>query len=168
MTGARSVVSVPRAEAIDPRSVSPMQGTFSAGAQGTTTRSTADAELRGSGWVGFAGIMLSIAGVMNVIYGIAAIDNANFYTNNARYVFSGLNTWGWVLLIIGAVQICAAFSIFGGTSWGRWVGILTAGLNAMAQLLFLPAYPFLALALFTVDILIIYGLVAYGGRRVDL
>jgi hypothetical protein len=63
------------------------------------------------------------------------------------------------------LQFCAAFSIFGGTSWGRWVGIGTAGLNAIAQLLFLPAYPFLALALFAIDILIIYGLVAYGGRR---
>jgi hypothetical protein len=45
------------------------------------------------------------------------------------------------------------------------VEIVTAGLNSIVQLLFLPAYPFLALALFTVDVLIIYGLIAYGGRR---
>jgi hypothetical protein len=118
-----------------------------------------------SGWVTFAGVMLSIVGVLNVIYGIAAIDNANFYVNDAQYVISDLNTWGWVVLITGAVQFCAAFSIFAGTSWGRWVGVATAGLNSIGQLLFLPAYPFLALALFSVDILIIYGLVAYGGRR---
>jgi hypothetical protein len=119
----------------------------------------------GSGWVTFAGVMLAIVGVLNVIYGIAAIDNAKFYVNDAQYVISNLKTWGWVVLITGAVQFCAAFSIWGGTSWGRWVGVATAGLNAIGQLLFLPAYPFLALALFSVDILIIYGLVAYGGRR---
>jgi hypothetical protein len=119
----------------------------------------------GSGWVAFAGVMLTIVGVMNIIYGIAAIDDANFYVNDAKYVFSDLNTWGWIVLVLGVLQFCAAFSIFGGTSWGRWVGIGTAGLNAIAQLLFLPAYPFLALALFAIDILVIYGLVAYGGRR---
>jgi hypothetical protein len=118
-----------------------------------------------SGWVTFAGVMLAIVGVLNIIYGIAAIDDANFYVNDARYVVSGLATWGWVLLIVGAVQFCAAFSIFGGTAWGRWVGILTAGINCIAQLLFLPAYPLLALALFAIDILVIYGLVAHGGRR---
>jgi hypothetical protein len=122
----------------------------------------------GAGWVAFAGVMLTIVGVMNIIYGIAAIDNANFFVNDAKYVFSDLNTWGWIVLVIGVVQFCAAFSIFGGTSWGRWVGILTAGLNSIAMLLFLPAYPFLALALFAIDIMIIYGLVAYGGRRAAL
>jgi hypothetical protein len=132
---------------------------------GATASSRDGYAAEGSGWVTFAGVMLSIMGVLNMIYGIAAIDNANFYVNDAQYVFSDLNTWGWVVAITGAVQFCAAFSIWGGTSWGRWVGVATAGLNSIGQLLFLPAYPFLALALFSVDILIIYGLVAYGGRR---
>jgi hypothetical protein len=118
-----------------------------------------------SGWVTFAGIMLSIVGALNCVYGIAAIDNANFYVDNAHYAISGLNTWGWVLLILGALQLGAAISILGGTSWGRWVGVLTAGLNSIAQLMFLPASPLLALALFSVDIVVIYGLIAYGGRR---
>jgi hypothetical protein len=132
---------------------------------GSEARATTEEFAEPSGWAMFAGVMLSIVGVLNIVYGIAAIGNANFYVNDARYVFSDLNTWGWVLLIIGAVQFCAAFSIFGGTSWGRWVGVATAGLNSIAQLLFLPAYPFLALALFSVDILIVYGLIAHGGRR---
>jgi hypothetical protein len=132
---------------------------------GSEARATTDEFAEPSGWATFAGVMLSIVGVLNIVYGIAAIGNANFYVNDARYVFSDLNTWGWVLLIFGAVQFCAAFSIFGGTSWGRWVGVATAGLNSIAQLLFLPAYPFLALALFSVDILIVYGLIAHGGRR---
>jgi hypothetical protein len=123
---------------------------------------------QGGGWLAFAGIMLAIVGVMNIVYGIAAIDSANFYANNAKYVFSDLNTWGWIMLCIGAVQFAAAFAIFGNITWGRWIGILSASVNAIFQLLFIPSYPFLSLALFAVDILIVYGLVAHGGRRVEL
>jgi hypothetical protein len=136
-----------------------------------STRSTAPAQTalpgeheEGSGWVSFAGVMIAIVGIMNVIYGIAAIDSANFYVNNARYVFSDLNTWGWVMLCLGVLQVAASVSILGGTSWGRWVGIGTAGLNAIAQLLFLPSYPLLSLALFTLDILVLYGLIAHGRK----
>ena len=141
------------------------QSSFTAGSTGAGARATDDYAAERSGWVTFAGVMLSIVGIVNIIYGIAAIDNANFYVNDARYVFSDLNTWGWVIAIIGAVQFCAAFSIFGGTSWGRWVGVLAAGLNAIAQLMFLPSYPFLSLALFAVDIVVIHALITHGGRR---
>jgi hypothetical protein len=115
-----------------------------------------------SGWLTFAGAMLCILGVLNIVYGIAAIDEANFYVADARYVFSNLNTWGWIIMLIGVLQFFAAFSIWNGTTWGVWVGIISASLNAIAQLLFLPAYPLLSLALFSVDILVLYGLIAYG------
>lgn len=119
-------------------------------------------EERGSGWIMFAMIMMFIIGTMNVIGGIAAIDNANFYIGNAQYVFSDLNTWGWVILITGVAQVLTAFGIGVRNQFARWVGVLFVGLNALAQLLMLPAYPLWSLALFSVDVLIIYGLVAYG------
>ena len=121
-----------------------------------------DAE-RGAGWRLFAGIMIVMVGVLNVIYGIAAIDSASFFVANQKYIVSDLNTWGWVLLVIGVLQIFAAFSIWNGGSFGRWFGIAVASLNAIAALLSIPGYPFWSLAVFTIDILIIYGLAAYGG-----
>ena len=120
---------------------------------------------RGLGWVIFAGCMLCLVGTLNIVYGIAAISNSKFYVANTQYVFSDLNTWGWILLVIGIVQFVAAFGIWASTEWGRWVGVASAGINAIAQMLFIPAYPFLALALFATDLLVIYGLIAYGGRR---
>jgi hypothetical protein len=120
-----------------------------------------------NGWALFAGTMLAITATLNVIYGIGAINDANFYVHDARYVISGLNAWGWILLIGGAIQFCAAVSIFGGTSWGRWVGVASASLNSIGQLLFLPSAPFLSLALFAVDIAIIYGLVACWNRPAE-
>ena len=117
-----------------------------------------------SGWATFGASMLAITAVLNIIYGIGAIGNANFYVHDARFVLSGLNAFGWSLLITGVIQISATVSIFGGTSWGRWVGVASAGLNSIAQLLFIPAAPFLSVTLFAVDIAVIYGLTA-GYKR---
>ena len=120
---------------------------------------------RGSGWLGFAGIMLMIVGVLNVIYGIAAIGDSSFFVHNTKYIVSGLNTWGWLTLLLGVLQVLAALSIWQGGEFGRFFGIAVAGLSMIGALLSLPAYPFWSLAVFAVDVLIIYGLAAYGGQR---
>ena len=119
----------------------------------------------GPGWLLFAGIMILVAGVLNIIYGIAAIDNATFFVNDAEYIFSDLKTWGWIVLVLGVLQVFAAFSIWQGGSYGRWFGIFAAALSAIGALLSIPAYPFWSLAIFAIDVLIIYGLAAYGGQR---
>ena len=129
---------------------------------GAVSASEAPIEERGGGWVGFAGVMVGIVGVLNIIYGIAAISNSSFYANGVHFVFGSLKTYGWLLLIVGVVQGLAAFGIFARMGWARWVGILTAGANMIIQLLLLPATPFLSLAIVAVDVLIIYGLVAYA------
>ena len=118
----------------------------------------------GSGWVGFAGMMLAIVGTLNIIYGIGAIDDAHVYVGETEYVFGDLNLWGWLLLLIGIIQVAGGFGIWSGAQWARWVGIGSAGTNAILQLLFMPAFPLLSLALFAVDILVIYALIQYGGR----
>jgi len=119
----------------------------------------------GAGWITFAGWMLAILGVMNVVYGVAAIADASVYVNGARYVFSDLSTWGWIMLLVGAAQFFGAFSIWNRSGWGRWVGIASAAVNAVLQLLFMPAFPLLALALFGLGILVLYALIAYGSRE---
>ena len=129
----------------------------------TTPRPPAPVE--GSGWVLFAGIMIAMLAVLNIFWGIAAIDKSQFFVANTEYIVSDLKTWGWVVLIIGAVQLIAAFSIFRGGSFGRWFGIAVASVNAIVALLSLPAYPFWSLAIFALDVLVIYGLATYGGSR---
>jgi hypothetical protein len=120
-----------------------------------------------SGWVTFAGVMLLIVGVLNVIYGIAAIGDSSFFVNDTRYILSGLNTWGWVSLILGVIQILAAFSLWGGGLYGRIVGIGAASLSAIAALLSIPAYPLWSLAIFALDVVIIHQIATRGteGRR---
>jgi hypothetical protein len=120
---------------------------------------------QGAGWLAFAGIMILIAAVLNAIWGIAAIDNANFFLEDQRFILSDLNTWGWIILVIALLQAFAAFSIFSGGGYGRWVGILSASVGAIGALLSIPGYPFWSLCLFLINILVIYGLAAYGGHH---
>src|SRR3954453_6933334 len=103
---------------------------------------------RGHGWIVFAGVLLLIIGVLNAIQGIAAIGKANFYIGNARYVFGDLKTWGWVVLIIGVIQILVGFGVFARNQLARWTGVFALGLNSIAQLLIMPAYPFWSLSIF--------------------
>jgi hypothetical protein len=119
-----------------------------------------------SGWWVFAGVLLLIAGVLNIIYGIAAIGDSKFFNENVTYVISSLHTWGWVSLIIGVLELVAAFSLFAGGEFGRWFGILVGSLNAIGALLSIPAYPFWSLAVFALSIIIVYKLAeGPGGAR---
>ena len=134
-------------------------------ATSTSAAGSAGYREQGSGWVLFAGIMIVTVGVLNLIYGIAAIGDSTFFVAGQKYILSGLNTWGWVMLILGVGQILAAFSIWAGNRFGRWFGITCAVLNAIAALLAIPAYPFWSLVVIAIDILVIYGLAAYGGDK---
>jgi hypothetical protein len=116
-----------------------------------------------SGWVTFAGVMLFIVGVLNIIYGIAAIGDSHFFVQDQKYILSNLNTWGWVTLIIGVIQLFAAFSLWSGGVYGQVVAIVAAGLSAIAALLSIPAYPFWSLAIFALDVIIIHQVAVYGG-----
>ena len=111
-----------------------------------------------SGWWVFAGVLLLIAGVLNIVYGIAAIGDSKFFAENVEFIISSLNTWGWIILIIGVLELIAAFSLFSGGEYGRWVGIFVGSLNAIGALLSIPAYPFWSLAVFALSIIIIYKL----------
>jgi hypothetical protein len=129
-----------------------------------TSRDRYAADDNAYGWVLFAGTMIAIVGTLNFIYGIAGISNSKFYARGVEYVISDLKTWGWVMLCIGVIQIIAAFSIWAQASFGRVVGVASAGLNAIIQLIVVSGAPFLSLALFSIDILVIYALIAHGGR----
>ena len=122
-------------------------------------------EIEGRPWVIFAGIMILIVGVMNVIYGIAAIDKSTFFVQDAKFVVAELNTWGWILLVVGVIQLVGAFGIWSRRGWGRWIGIISASGNAVIQLLFIAAFPLASLALLAIDLLVIYGLASWDHRE---
>src|SRR3954451_2536245 len=101
-----------------------MASTVRAGGDPTTRRAGRDAyrpvDSDGYGWVAFAGTMIAIVGMLNFIYGIAAVSNSDFYAHGVNYVITGLKTWGWALLLLGIVQFFAAFGILGQMKGARW------------------------------------------------
>ena len=119
--------------------------------------------MRGTGRVVFAAVLLLIAGTLNIIYGIGALDDANIFVNDKRYIFTNLNTLGWVLIILGVVQLTAGFSLMAGSTYGRVVGIVAGSLGAIGALLSMGAgYPWWNLGVFFLCVYIVHGIVVFG------
>lgn len=123
-------------------------------------------EVRGPVRAVFAAVLLTVGGVLNVIWGIAAIGNANFFVHDTNYVFGSLKSWGWVTLILGILEIVAAVSLFRAGAFGRYFAIAIGALVAIDALLEIPAYPLWSLAIFGLSLWIIHGL-TLGSERED-
>ena len=122
--------------------------------------------MRGTGRVVFAATLLLIAGTLNILYGIGALDGANIFTDDRRYILSDLNTLGWVLIVLGLIQLIGGFSLMAGNAFGRFIGILGATLGAIGALLSVGgAYPWWSLAIFFLCIYVIHGIFVYGDER---
>ena len=122
-------------------------------------------EGRGFGLIIFASVLMLIIGFFNLLDGIAAIANSSFFVGGAHYVVGDLRAWGWVMTIFGAVQLLAAAGVFMGNQLARWFAVAVVGLNALAQMFFIPAYPFWSLMIIAADIVALWGLCAYGSRE---
>ena len=119
--------------------------------------------MRGTGRATFAAILLLIAGTLNIIYGIGALDSANIFVNNQRFIFTNLNTLGWVLIVIGAIQGTGGISLLAGNTYGRIIGIVGASLGAISAVLSIGgANPWWSLAVFALCVYIIHGLFIFG------
>jgi hypothetical protein len=119
--------------------------------------------MRGGARVAFAGVLLLIAGTLNVIYGIGALDDANIFTNDKRFVFTNLNTMGWILIVLGIIQFTGGFSLLAGNTYGRVIGVVGAGLGAIGALLSIGgAYPWWSLGIFALCVWILHGILVYG------
>ena len=120
--------------------------------------------MRGAGRVTFAGILLLVVGTINIIYGIGALDDANVFVNDKRFILSNLNTLGWVLIILGAIQLTGGFSLLAGNAYGRVIGVIAGSLGAIGALLSIGgAYPWWSLGVFALCVWVTYGIVVYGG-----
>lgn len=115
------------------------------------------------GWAGFAGVMLIIMGVFDVIQGLVAIVNESFFVIGQEWVFEfNVTTWGWIHLIGGVLVIMAGVGIFSGNVAARTVGVIVAGLSAIWNFAWLPYYPVWSILLIAVAISVIWALTAHG------
>ena len=119
--------------------------------------------MRGTGRVVFAATLLLIVGTLNIIYGIGALDGANIFLNDKRYILTDLNTMGWVLIVLGVIQLGGGFSLMAGNAYGRVIGLIGASLGAIGALLSIGGNdPWWSLAIFFLCIYIVHGIFIYG------
>ncbi len=119
--------------------------------------------MRGAGRAAFAGILLALVGTINIIYGIGALDEANIYLNDTRFIFDDLNTLGWVLIALGALQVIGGLSLLAGNTFGRVIGIIAASLGAIHALIAVGgANPWWSLGVFALCVWVLHGIIVYG------
>ena len=119
--------------------------------------------MRGAGRVVFAAILLMLVGFLNIIYGIGALDDANYFVNDTRFILTNLNTLGWVLIILGIVQLTAGYSLMSGIAYGRVLGIIAGSLGAIGALFSIGgANPWWSLVIFALCIYIVHGIIVFG------
>jgi magnesium-transporting ATPase (P-type) len=115
-----------------------------------------------SGWVAFAGVVLVIAGLFNVMYGLAAIlnDDNILQVGGQGVVVWSTTAWGWATLIVGALMACTGFGLFAGQGWARWTAVALLALNALTHFGFVTLFPLWSIFLIALDIALIYQLTA--------
>ena len=119
--------------------------------------------MRGVGRVMFAGVLLLMVGTLNIVYGIGALDDANIFLNEKRYIFTDLNTMGWVLIILGIIQLTGGFSLLANNAYGRVIGIVAGSLGAIAALFSIGGNnPWWSLAIFFLSVWVVHGIIIYG------
>ena len=107
--------------------------------------------------------MLLIVGVLNIIYGIGALDNANIFANDKRYILTDLNILGWVLIVLGLIQLAGGISLMAGNTFGRVIAIFGGTLGAIGALLSIGgSYPWWSLAIFFLCVYIVHGIFVFG------
>jgi hypothetical protein len=125
--------------------------------------------MRGAARAGLVAVLLLIAGTLNIIYGIGALDDANVLVNDKRIVFTNLHTMGWVLIVLGLIQLGGGFSLMAGNTFGRVLGILGGSLGAIAALLSIGGnYPWWSVGIFFLCLYIVHGIFIYGSDEPGL
>jgi hypothetical protein len=120
------------------------------------------------GWVAFASFMMILVGFFEAIVGLTAIVKDSFYVVTENYLFNiDINTWGWIHFILALVVIMAGFALLNGKVWARIIGVLMAGLSAVVNMYYIPYYPVWSLLIITINVLVIYALIAHGDELAE-
>jgi hypothetical protein len=110
-----------------------------------------------TGWMMFAAIWLLVAGAFNVVDGLTVIHRSNLI-DDLLFLFSSSSFWGWVLLIVGIIQLVAAFMVFSGNPTGNMLGICVAAFALFIWFFFVFVAPVGALIALVINGMVIYGL----------
>jgi hypothetical protein len=115
------------------------------------------------GWVYFAGFLMMVVGVLQMISGFTALLNDTYFVTRNLLVFE-YETWGWGQMLLGLIVLMAGTATISGQVWGRTVGVVMAMLGIVTHFAFVASYPVWSIIAMVIDVLIIYALTVHGGE----
>jgi hypothetical protein len=119
-----------------------------------------------TGWALFAGLLLSMLGCLNFFWGLAGIlEDENLVVGGHGAIIVDLTAWGWVILILGAIQVLVGFGLAAGAGWARWAGVFLAALAVIGQIGIVTAFPIWSFIVILLAVLVIYGLTVRWEER---
>jgi len=120
------------------------------------------------GWIVFAGTMMIIAGAFNIIQGLVAVAEDQFYaiTPNTLVTFD-LTQWGWIHLILGVILLLIGLALFKESMWAVIAGMIVVSINMITQFAFMSAYPVWSIVAIAVDLMVLWALIVHGGESAD-
>ncbi|MEU2280922.1 hypothetical protein ABZ614_02930 [Streptomyces sp. NPDC013178] len=112
-----------------------------------------------TGLMAFAAVMLMIAGILDIMRGIAAILEDEVFLTTRNYIFAfDLTGWGWIHLALGVVAVIVSLGLFQASTWARVAGVAIAGLVIIANFLSLPYYPVWSIVMIAISAFIVWAL----------
>ena len=125
------------------------------------TSSSRSRAVEDSGWAVFAGVLFLLAGIFHLMWGIAAFASDDTFVVD-ELLFGDLSLWGAFYLIVGALQLAAAWLVSTARRSGQIMGLILAVLSAINAMLTFAAYPLWSATILLLDLLVIYGLAVHG------
>ena len=140
--------------------------TSSTNGQVVVTRDQPEVRTGWTGWVVFAGVMMVLVGIFQVIQGFTALFRDTYFVVGSKGLLVSVDytAWGWTHLFLGLVAFLAGYALIAGHMWGRVLGVILALVSATVQLAFLAAAPVWAVTVIAIDVLVIYAICVHGGE----
>jgi len=137
-----------------------------------STNPSQEAPGRVTVWVSLvvlAGALLALSGVFTLVQALYALfGDAVFVQSDGQPMLLDITTWGWVHLVLGALQLAVGLAVFRGSTWARVMAAVVVGLSAVSQMVFLPAYPVWSIVVIAIDVLVIWALCMHGSEVRDV
>ncbi|MCK2216987.1 hypothetical protein MF672_024800 [Actinomadura sp. ATCC 31491] len=115
------------------------------------------------GWIWFGGMMMVLAGLFNIITGLAAVFANRVYVQAPnRLLLLDVTGWGWLHLVLGVLVLATGVAVTAGQTWARVAGVVLVMLNALTQLTWIAVNPWWSLAVIAIDVLVLYALIVHG------
>ena len=116
------------------------------------------------GWITYAGIMMTLIGVLHVFQGFVALFKDEYYAVSSEGLVISVDytAWGWTHLLGGIIMCAAGAGLLAGQMWARIVGVVVAFISVLINIAFLSAYPIWSTIMIVMDLLVIWAITVHG------